>query len=265
MKIFSGESGFFSRALAAALACAALSPAAAADWKFSSSLNYSAGKYGTAERTTSLYVPFTLKRYYARYDLAVTVPYLRQTSAGQMVWVGGKPLRATRGSFRQASTTEAGPGDIVLRATRGLTLEDAAFGLALAGKLKLPTADEDKGLGTGQADIGAGLEFSKEVSAGWTLLVDGYYTVIGEPAGVNFNDQLALDLGFTRTLRENLALTVLYETQNAIVEGNPGPRGLSAALTGGAAGGLQVSGGLGLGLSDGSPDLGLSAGFSLKF
>ena len=69
---------------AAAIASAEPLPEAAreAKWKFSSSLNYDTGKYGTASRTRSVYIPFTLKRYYRDADLSITVPYLRQSSAG---------------------------------------------------------------------------------------------------------------------------------------------------------------------------------------
>lgn len=241
-------------------------PQGAAVWKFSSSLNYDTGKYGTPDRTNSVYIPFTLKRYFHEGDLSVTVPYLRQSSAGQVTWVGGKPMRVDKAPRAPTASSESGLGDIMLRGTYELMREGpGAFDLGLAGRIKLPTADEDKGLGTGELDGGAGLEFAKELNAGWTLLADAYYTVIGDPAGVDFNNQLALDLGFYRTLKENLGLTVLYETQSAISDGGTDPRSLSGTLSYGASAGLQFSGGLTLGLSDGSPDAGVSAGFSRKF
>ena len=237
-----------------------------AAWKFSSSFNYDTGDYGTPDRTNSVYIPFTLKRYFADGDLAVTVPYLRQSSTGQVTWVGGKPVRLDKAPRASAASSESGLGDIMLRGTYALMRENpGSFDLGLAGRIKLPTADEDKGLGTGEMDGGAGLEFAKELNAGWTLLADAYYTVIGEPEGVDFNNQLALDLGFYKTLKENLGLTVLYESQNAISDGGADPRSVSGTLSYGASAGLQFSGGLTLGLSDGSPDAGVSAGFSKKF
>jgi len=272
MKLFSKKRLKFRRVIAAAAACAALLPAAArsSDWKFSSSLNYDTGKYGTPDRTNSLYVPFTLKRYFSNAALSVTIPYVRQSSVGQVALVGGQPVRATKKTVvvaaSETTTTESGLGDIMLRGAYTLMREDPnSFDLALAGKVKLPTADKDKGLGTGEMDEGVGLEFAKEVVPGWTLLADGYYTVIGDPEGVRFNDQVALDIGFYKPLNKTLALTVLYATQNAIVDGNPGPRSVSGTLSYSAPDDLQFSGGLVLGLSDGSPDLGVSAGFSRKF
>lgn len=240
------------------------------DWKTSVSVNYDTGKYGTPDRTESIYIPFTLKRYYGDADLSATVSYVRQSSAGQVTWVGGKPTLVGTGkravTADPGTVTESGFGDILLRGTYALKRDGpGSFDLGLAGKLKLPTASEDKGLGTGEMDEGAGLEFGKEISPGWTLLADGYYTLIGDPAGVDFNDQLSLDIGFYRTLRANLGLTVLYETQGAIVDGNTDPRAVSGTLSYSAPGGAAFSCGLTLGLSDGSPDIGLSAGASRRF
>ena len=237
-----------------------------ADWKFSSSVNYDTGKYGTPDRIRSVYIPFTLKRYFADADLSVTVPYLRQSSAGQVTWVGGKPVRVSRGTGAASASEESGLGDIILRGTYALKRDGPkSFGLGLAGRLKLPTADEDKGLGTGELDEGVGFEFSKELDPSWTLLADGYFTIIGDPEGVNFYNQISLDIGFYRMLGNNLGLTVLYESQSAMVEGNSDPRSLSGSLSYRARGGVQFSGGLTLGLSEGSPDIGLSAGFNYKF
>ena len=235
-------------------------------WRFSSSFNYDTGKYGTPDRTNSVYIPFTLKRYFLDADLSVTVPYLRQSSTGQVTRVGGKPVRVDKAPRTSDESSESGLGDIMLRGAYALLREGpGSFELGLVGKIKLPTADEKKGLGTGELDAGAGLEFAKQINASWTLLADAYYTIIGDPEGVDYNNQLALDLGFYKPLKENLGLTVLFETQSAITDGGSDPRSLSGTLSYGASDGLQFSGGLTLGLSDGSPDAGISVGFSRKF
>ncbi|MDO8803100.1 MAG: transporter [Elusimicrobiota bacterium] len=244
--------------------------AGTAEWKFSSSVNYDTGKYGTPDRTDSVYIPFTLKHYYRDAELSVTVPYLRQSSKGQVTWVGGKPVGTAKKNGAVATAAEAsaesGLGDIAVRGTYTLKREGPrSFDLAVAGRLKLPTANRSKGLGTGEMDEGVGLEFAKEITPRWSLLADGYFTIIGDPDGVDFNNQVSLDIGFYRPLRENLGLTVLYETQSAIADGNADPRSVSGTLSYSAPEGVQFSGGLTLGLSDGSPDIGVSAGFSRKF
>lgn len=251
-----------------AAACLALpgTGAGAADWKFSSSFNYDTGKYGGTTRTDSIYIPFTLKRYYREGDISVTLPCLRQSSSGRITRVGGKPVRATGGRVSARAAAESGLGDILVRGSYVLKREGPkSFDLAAAGKLKLPTANETRGLGTGEMDQGAGLEFAKELSPDLTMLADAYYTIIGDPPGADLNNEVALDLGFSRPVSKNLSLTVLYETSSALLDGNADPRSLSGTLSYAAAGGAEYSCGLLLGLSEGSPQLGLSAGFSRRF
>jgi len=253
--------------LAALCLAGSAAPACAEDWKMSALVSCDTGKYGTADRMTSVYIPLTLKRYFLAASASVTVPYLRQSSNGQVVRVGGNPVRVNKAvTATTAGPSESGLGDIMLRGNYPLLQEGpSSFDLALTGSLKLPTASESRGLGTGKLDAGAGLEFAKEASEGWTLLADGYYTLVGEPSGADYDNQLSLDFGFYRPLENDLGLTVLYETRSAIVPGNPGPRDLAGTLDYKASDGNRYSAGLLLGLSDGSPDLGVSFGVSRRF
>jgi len=251
-----------------ALICFSAGPAAAAaaDREFSSAVNYDTGKYGSKTRTDSVYIPFTFKLYLGDADLSVTVPYLRQSSTGLVTRVGGKPVRVSRGEANVGSSAEAGIGDITVRGAYTLKVDGPeSFDLALAGGLKLPTASKARGLGTGEPDESAGLEFAKEVRPGWTFLADGYYTIVGNPPGADFNDLVSADMGFYTALRKNLGLTVLYEGQSALVRGNAAPRSLSGTLSYSAAEGLQFAGGLTLGLSEGSPAIGIGAALNKKF
>ena len=268
MKLPAGKLSVIRRALAGAAVCAALLPSAspAAGWEFSSAVNYDTGKYGSQKRTDSVYIPFTLKRYFAGADLSVTVPYARQSSGGQVTRVGGKLVRVSTGAGSAATSAGAGLGDMILGGACTLMLDGPrSFDLGLAGKLKLPTAGRKKGLGTGEFDAGAGLEFAKEITPALTLLSDGYYTFVGDPAGADFNNEVLLDVGFYSPLHKNIGLTVLYETRSAILDGNADPRSVSGTLSYSAPGGTQFAGGVTLGLSDGSPGLGIGAGFSREF
>ncbi|MGD9642157.1 MAG: transporter [Elusimicrobiales bacterium] len=252
------------------LFCLAAVPGAGAyDWKLGTSLNYDTGKYGTSTRTDSVYLPFTATRYYTGGQVSLTVPWLRQSSSGAVTRVGGSPVRASRnvnGASGAVSGAESGIGDVLLRGTFAIKEESLhRFDLAFAGSLKFPTANEKKGLGTGEIDQGAGLEFAKKMSSNWTLLIDGYYTIIGDPEGVDYDNQVALDIGFYRQLREDLSVTAYYQTRSALVSDNADQREVNGTLVRTLPNGDQVSAGLLLGLSEGSPQLGLSAGFARRF
>ncbi len=241
-------------------------PAGAEDWKFSSSACFDTGKYGTGQRTSTLYIPFTLKRYYPYSTLSVTLPYIRQSSRGLVTRVGGRPARIAGAGVKTAQGSSAsGIGDILAKGTYALETEGQdSFYLALAGTLKLPTADKTRGLGTGEMDEGAGVEFSKDMRRGWTLLADWSLTIIGSPPGQSYNNQVAFDFGFSRKAGRGLWFTMLYETSSALVTGTPDPRDISGTLDYASAGGNHYFGGLLLGLSDGSPDLGVSLGVSRR-
>jgi len=255
--------------LAASLLCVAAAGTAFAsdlDWRFSTSLNYDSGYYGTDLRTTSLYVPFTVKRYWGDWDASLTMPYLSQTSDGRVTNVGGNPVRVRGGRGPAAPATESGPGDAIVRGGYELLHADSRpFDLSAVAKIKVPTADKDKGLGTGEFDEGVGLEFGKRLVPGWTMLADLYFTLIGDPPGTNLNNQVAVDFGFADELAADVTVTVLFETSNALVSGQRAPADLRGVLDYKVSprGGLFV-GGL-AGLSDGSPDYGFSAGGSYRF
>lgn len=255
--------------LAAGLLCAATArPACASDldWKMSTSLNYETGEYGTSTRSSSLYVPFTVKRYWGDGYASLTLPFVSLTGNGQVTNVGGRPVMIRAGQGTTKTVTHSGAGDAVVRGGWDLLREDPQpFDLTVVGKIKAPTADKDKGLGTGEFDEGLGLEFGKLLFPGWTLIADLYYTVIGDPPGRDLNNQVAVDLGFSHPLQKDLTLTVLYEGSNALVSGEPDPRDLRGILDYRLSKQSSLFGGGLVGLSRGSPDFGFTLGGSFRF
>jgi len=240
--------------------------ASGADWKFNTSINYETGDFGTGTRSNTTYIPFTLKRYYGSRNIALTVPHISQSSNGQLSIVGGTPVRIGKKGIAADETINSGLGDIILRGGYELMRGNPdPFDLSLIGNIKFPTANEDKGLGTGEFDEGIGLEFGKLLCPRWTLLVDIYYTVIGDPPGMELNNQTAFDMGFFHQLRNGMILTALYERSNALVSGNANPSDLRGIIEHKIGKMTRVFGGMLIGLSDGSPDFGISFGVSCRF
>lgn len=94
------------------------------------------------------------------------------------LFVGGSPLNYVSG----AGEDEVGIGDLVLGVRQRLREEDRLPSFAVQVAMKLPTADEDQGLGTGELDASFAAIASKAVES---LSVTGYYQVdvLGDPAG----------------------------------------------------------------------------------
>ncbi len=206
------------------------------------SAGFKTGDFGTPV-TSSLYYLAPAFGYVApRYDVSVTVPYLALTSeaAGQ-------------------STTDTGIGDVIVRG--GAELWPAGHGLSLYTSLsvKLPTADETKGLGTGETDVGAFATLSSDLEALRLSLFAGYIKV-GEPRGQSLNDVLLYGLGLSGALGQ----THLYgslEGRTATVPGADDPLETYVGVLHPLRPRQWLKGNALVGLNDGGPRFGASLGF----
>ncbi|MBN1552092.1 OmpA family protein [bacterium] len=101
--------------------------------------------------------------------------------------------------------TEDGFGDIYVNVKASLFEQEDVWGLAAVAYGKLPTADEDKGLGTGETDYGATLAASRYFEKTGIHLNLGY-RIVGDPEGVDFDDQFLYGIGLERDLTDRLKL-----------------------------------------------------------
>src|SRR4051794_19358796 len=128
------------------------SPAALADSTFtvSAGFDYSTGTYGTSSDTRIWYYPLMAKYEADALTLKLTVPYLKITGPSNVVAAAGQPVQVGTNGTRRS---ESGAGDVVGAASYNI-FDDRADGLLvdLTTKIKFATADEAKGLGTGEND-----------------------------------------------------------------------------------------------------------------
>lgn len=234
----------------------------AADWKFSASATFESGKYGTGTTTDSLYVPFTLKRYFDTGDISVTIPYVMLRSNGLVTMVNGMPLKVNKKAG--GITTTGGLGDIIAQG-RVYALKDEPLDISIIGKVKVPTADKDKGLGTGEFDETVGIELGKALSPTWSIFADGYYTFIGSPAGQDFKNISSFDLGVSNRLTQSLTGSFFYYENTPLTSGNPDVKEVMASLEYKVTKETRLFGGVSAGLSTSSPDYGITGGISVKF
>lgn len=252
------------------------------DWRVSLSGTYASGDYGTDDDSETTYVPLTVRRLFEKGDLALVIPYVRVSSEGTVTLVDGVPNRIRKGrgkgketgepspepSVQTASSkeTESGLGDILLKGRYYLLEESDLLPLvAVVGRIKFPTADEDKGLGTGEFDEGLGLEVSKYLSQNWVGFVDLGYAFIGSPSDLNLENQWYYDLGIGYYLSKDLFASAYYEEYSALVDGTPNARDLFFQLNYAASPVMSFDLGLEIGLSDGAPDYGLTGGINVYF
>ena len=102
-----------------------------------------------------------------------------------------------------SDTTASGFGDPLIRADVRV-IDDRARGLSvsIAGSVKPPLVDPEKGLGTGETDYAFGVSLYK-ASGRTALLADALYWVFGDPDGFEYLDGLSYSTGVARTLSAN--------------------------------------------------------------
>lgn len=247
-------------------------------WRFSFSAEwrYMEGDFETGRTIKISQYSATLRARHDRFDLSVTPTYLETETTGTGSVVsssGGSPFFQERGGPGRARRGDAlqeeeGLGDTFVEA--GFLAgrqEDAGIDLRLSAGVKLPTADEDKGLGTGETDSFAHAELTRwqgdYVGAfrfGKTFMGDTRTTEFRDPwdAAVGFGRRFSLD--GDRALEPRLWL----RGREAPIRGASDPVELAATLdydlkktffT------FELAGGL----SDGAPDYTVALGVGFDF
>jgi len=240
---------------------------AESDWKLSVSTTYETSKYGADTQTETVYLPVTLKRYFDMGDISLTIPYISQKSSGLVSVVDGTTFKIRKKTGPTVVTTNSGLGDIILKGSFYLLQEQQkqSFDLFLIGKIKFPTADENKSLGTGEYDETVGLEFGKLILPEWSVFVDAYYTFIGSPSGTILENRFSFDVGLADQLTQLLTASIFYEESTPLINGDPNLKNIMVNLEYEVTRGMRVFAGGSVGLTDSSPDYGITAGASIKF
>ncbi len=175
--------------------------------------------------------------------------------------VAGKPVEEE--VRRHGSAT--GIGDtLVDLAYRVLEETEITPELSIHTGLKIPTADEDKGLGTGQLDYQAGVEVSKEFS-GWSADSGIDYTVLGEPDEYDLENYISGYVEVATMITPTLEFALDFSGAQASSEESDAELALGMEFRYDLQGAGTFSAGLGKGLADGSPDYSMVIGYSISF
>jgi len=180
----------------------------------STGIDFTMGDFGTDTDTDVWYVPSSLKLEWDPFFIKVTVPYV--VVDGAAVLIDGQPEGATG-----LEGTRNGIGDIVLSGGY-VYFPTSGFlpVIELSGKVKFATADEDKGLGTGEESYTLQLEVSKRF--GWFTPFGAVgYRFIGSPADFDLDDKLFASGGFSARLGDRVSAGVVYDWAQSSVDGRP--------------------------------------------
>ena len=219
--------------------------------------DYSSGKYGTNDTTDILYIPLTGTYETGPWTLKLTVPYISITGAGNV----NKDIGRYKSTATTATrTTESGLGDVVGAATYNVFAGTGTnpWLVDLTGKVKFGTADEVKGLGTGENDYAVQTDVYKIIDK-FTVFGTLGYKVLGSPAGITLDNVFYGSLGggykFTQQTSGGLILDM---RQKASPTGSE-QRELTAYVSHKINKSWKSQGYIVKGFADGSPDWGAGA------
>lgn len=175
------------------LALAAYAGDSQTSYRVASGLEYTTGDYGGTVSIDEVYVPFTFSATRGRISARVTVPYLSVDGPAAALY--GDLIDAAEPGATE-SVTESGIGDVVASLTVFDVITSSRLGVAvdLTGKVKIGTADPDRGLGTGENDYTFLVDIYKFTEHGALIGTFGY-KFRGEPAGVALEDVFVGSVG----------------------------------------------------------------------
>jgi Putative MetA-pathway of phenol degradation len=254
-------------AIAAGSAVQALTSRAAhaASWeslKVFTGVDYSSGDYGETTNTDIVYVPLTVKYETGPWTLRATTSYIRIHGPANVIGTGeGGSYVTDVGPGGRLS--RSGPGDILLGVTYSLdSLWAHGWFVDLTGKVKLPTADENKGLGTGKTDFTAQLDVAK-ILGRFTPFATIALRKIGQPAAYRLHDALNGSVGLQYRVSDVVGTGFSFDYRESASPTGTDPRELFGYVNIAVTDNWSVDLYGVAGLSDGSPDA--AAGFQLTF
>ncbi len=233
-----------------ALASAALAvPAHAEDdnyIQFSLGADYSSGDYGTTPDTTMLAVPVGFKLKQGDFFVRASLPWLR---------VEGPAVPGDGGAIPGAGPTasRSGIGDLNLAAGYSLPIGDTTY-FDMTGKVKLPTASEEKGLSTGTTDFTAEAELT-QVFGMTSVSVRGGRRFNGSTAAFSLQDVWQAGASIYHTAGD-VTVGLDYDWREGALLTAPDRSELTGSIGFKLNDGFRIQGYAYTGLSDGSPDLG---------
>lgn len=229
------------------------------------------------ERTKASGLELRWRAAWDRVSLKLALPWVRLQGTGVLVQAGGGWVTVPGGSgARNGSPGGNGPGgpermETVVpsegwgasglgdaRMTAAVRVgHDRPSGIwSLHGGVKLPTADESEGLGTGEADGWLGVTWLRE---GWHADVEAWaeWCALGDPPGYDLEDGPAGGL-LVRWPVGRVELAAGADAGTAVYTGLPSRRSAVLLVRGGAGRRSVWEVEARAGLSDASPDLGVA-------
>ncbi|MFA7384078.1 MAG: hypothetical protein WC001_11565 [Desulfurivibrionaceae bacterium] len=252
--------------------------------------SHSSGTYGLENDTRIDLIPLTVDYARGPWFASVSIPSVRLSGFGNVTMGAGGPIQinsaaagamtggyshgsnsspgsnmGTATTCQQQRSTVSGLGDLSAEAGYGFfTFGDSGVLVEISGRVKFPTADEDRGLGTGKTDYSA--QAAVSLPAGrFQPFVQLGYTITGDPSLMTLNDVPYGSLGATLILGKYLDATGTYSFRQKITDTADDFHEASLSLEWRMGWGWRTWAAFAAGLSDAAPDWTSGIGLSRSF
>ncbi len=227
-------------------------------------IDFSKGDYGDDQDTEITYLPVSVKFIYGEWSLRAATGYIYLDGPGTVISGGdlGPTPTPVRDRVVADEDGEAGLADTSVSVTYSPELDSESWYLDFTGKVKLPTADEDEGLGTGETDVTLQVDVSKLVGNYLPFATLGY-RFVGDPQDFELEDTAYGSLGVAYYFRNDVNAGISYDYREAASPSAEDPQELFSYLNVGLDNNWRLIGYGTVGLSEGSPDFGV--GVQIKY
>ena len=233
----------------------AYGPSLAQELSYGFSTEFVAGEFGLG-RSADLFIAAVDTTWSIdKWEFGVFVPLVRASGPVPVEEQHGRP------SFNQPTATfvdetQSGLGDVSLSASRYFAYTRRKVLLRASTIVKLPTADPDKLLGTGEPDLGLRADVVRGVGA-LSVSLGGGYVFSGRTSQFDLQNRAEARVGAFAQASSRYGVGASIDWRQSIVRGAPDPFEatgyVSANLTSRARTTLFAT----TGFSDGSPDYGV--------
>jgi hypothetical protein len=219
---------------------------------FASGVDYSSGDYGDVVDTEVVSVPLTARLTSGGWSFRASIPYLSITGPADIDLTEG----GGDGGAVARTGTERGFGDTSLSAThsfRHLGGRESDVYIDVTGRVRLPSGDDEKGLGSGTTDYALVGEVGNSGDGGGIYLSGGR-RFLGDRTGVERQDGWQGTVGGWVRAGENVRMGGSYSWREASLDGNEDPSEVNANVSFRLNESLRMSLNAGAGLSEASAD-----------
>lgn len=170
---------------------------------------HSSGDYGEDTDTRILYFPVSYEQQVGKLGIRVTAPYLNVDGSGYVL-VSGGGVSGFRPSDERVDSD--GLGDVTVQASYQLDpLVDGLPFLDLVLEMKIPTADETLGLGTGESDYSLQLDLYQSMLRGTVFGSLGYRFRGKTDLYPGLSDSIFTQIGYQTAVSSTMTVGLIYD------------------------------------------------------